>query len=173
MQVGNLLEKKRTRDFKRPFYFRVSSGNRILWGKQTTFALLLVVKISVGKRSFVFGKVVPLDTRSPAHPQPLPRTSVKTALFPLASVLAAQKRAGTGGTACFCNFPLDHRAVNKVAKPLMEQTLAIREEMSHAAWYKFTVVPVDDLLVMSLKPKALQLLKSKFPCPSGDRPLLA
>ena len=56
------VSQESTRDFKHPFYFRVSSGNHILWGKQTTFALLQVVKISVGKRSFVFEEVVPLDT---------------------------------------------------------------------------------------------------------------
>lgn len=74
-----------------------------------------------------------------------------------------KSRAGTGGTTCFCNLPLVHKAVNQVAKPLMEQALAILGEISHSMWCKFTVVPVSDLLVMSLKSRAVQLFKIKVP----------
>lgn len=55
----------------------------------------------------------------------------------------------------------------------MEQTLSILEDVRYSTWYKFTMRSVEDLLVMSLKSRALQPLKAKYPCPSGDRPVLA
>lgn len=61
--------------------------------------------------------------------------------------------------------PLVHKAVWVVVKPLMEQKLAILEDISYSTWYKFTMRYVEALLVMRLKFRALQLLKIKVAVP--------
>lgn len=133
------------------------------------------MKISVGKHNFVFEDAVPLDKLTGAPPAPAyDFCQNSTFSFGIcASCPGAKSRAHTGSTTCFCKFPLVHEAGNPAVKPLMEQTLSILEDISYSTCYKITLRSVEALLVMSLKSRALQPLKSKFPCPSGDRPVLA